>query len=469
MGSPRVESATAGLPRRLGLWSSIAVVIGLTIGSGIFRTPAVIATRLPGPLAMLGVWTVGGLVALCGALTLAETAAAYPETGGIYVYIRNAFGRLPAFLFGWTELTIIGAAALAAISTTFAEYFLRVLGMDPSVAPYDDYVHYVAAVAIALVATINYVGVSWSVVMQNITTVSKFIGLLLIIIGALAIGLPRTGGHFTPLLPAGSFSVAPFGVALVSILWAYDGWAELAYLSGEVTNPRRNVPLALILGTAAVVTIYVLANIAYLSVLSVDEIRQSKLVAADVAFRLVGRPGVAMVAITVMLSTLGTLNGSILTTPRIFFAMAADRLLFRGIAGVHPRFQTPHVAITISAVLGIAFVMVRTFEQLADTFVTAILPFYALGVASIFVFRRRGIATPFRTPLYPLTPLIFIAATMYLLGSALVDHTSRGPTLAIFGVIVAGIPIFYLTVGRSGRSTTALVDAPVDAVTPHAP
>jgi len=445
----------AELPRRLGLWSSIAVVVGLTIGSGIFRTPAAIATRLPAPLAMLSVWVAGGLVVLCGALTLAETAAAYPETGGIYVYIRNAFGRLPAFLFGWTELTIIGSAALAAISTTFAEYLLRVLGMNPSVAPYDDYVHYVAAVAIALVAAINYVGVSWSVIVQNITTVAKFVGLLLIVIGALAIGLPRTGGHFTPLAPSGSFAAAPFGVALVSILWAYDGWAELAYLSGEVTNPRRNVPLALILGTAAVVTIYFLANVAYLSVLSVSEIRESKLVAADVAFRLIGQPGVAMVAITVMLSTLGTLNGSILTTPRILFAAAADGLLFRGIAGVHPRFRTPHVAITISAILGIVFVMARTFEQLADTFVTAILPFYALGVASIFVFRRRKIATPFRTPLYPLTPIVFIGATLYLLGSAVVDETSRWPTVAIFGMIAAGVPIFYLTVGKSATPADA--------------
>src|SRR3954470_14992290 len=388
MESPTPRSDA--LPRSLGLWSAVAVVVGITIGSGIFRTPAGIAQKLPGPLPLFIVWITGGIVALCGALTLAEVAGAFPETGGIYVFIRNAWGRLPAFLFGWAELAIIRAAALGAIATTFAEYFMRVLGFNPSVAPYDSYVHYVAAVAIAVIAALNIVGVKWGSLIQNITTVAKYFGLLFIIAVALIVGLPKTGGHFTPALPAGSFSITPFGLALVSVLWAYDGWADLAFISGEVKDPERNLPKALIYGTVAVVAIYLLANVAYLSVLSVEEMRHSKLVAADVALRLIGPAGVTFVAITVMLSTLGTLNGSILTNPRVFFAMAADGLLFRKVADVHPRFQTPYVAITLTAVLGIVFVMLRTFEQLADTFVTAILPFYALGVASIFVFRKHA-------------------------------------------------------------------------------
>ena len=373
------SGAPAELPRRLGLWSAIAVVVGITIGSGIFRTPASVTNRLPGPLPLFGVWIAGGIVALCGALTLAEVAGAFPETGGIFVFIRNAWGRLPAFLFGWAELAIIRAAALGAIATTFAEYLFRVLGFDPSLAPYDGWVHYVAALAIAVIAALNYAGVRWGSLLQNITTVAKYFGLLFIVIVAIAIGLPKTGGHFTPAFPAGSFSIAPFGLALVSVLWAYDGWADLAFISGEVKNPEKNLPRALILGTIAVVVVYMLANIAYLGVMSVDEIRHSKLVAADVAQRVVGPAGVTFVSITVMLSTLGTLNGSILTNPRVFFAMAADRLLFRKIAAVHPRYETPYVAITLAAVLGIIFVLMRTFEQLADTFVTAILPFYASG------------------------------------------------------------------------------------------
>jgi len=443
--------APGALPRRLGLWSAIAVVVGITIGSGIFRTPASVTNRLPGPLPVFGVWIVGGIVALCGALTLAEVAAAFPDTGGIFVFIRRSWGRLPAFLFGWAELAIIRAAAVGAIATTFAEYLLRLLGFNPSIAPYDGWVHYVAAAAIAAIAALNYVGVRWGSLIQNVTTAAKYFGLLFIVVVAIVIGIPKTGGHFTPIAPSGSFSIAPFGLALVSVLWAYDGWADLAFMSGEVKDPERNLPRALIWGTLAVIGIYLLANVAYLGVMSVDEIRNSKLVAADVALRLIGPAGVSFVALTVMLSTLGTLNGSILSNPRIFFAMAADGLLFRKIAAVHPRFQTPHIAIALTAVLGIIFVLLRTFEQLAETFVTAILPFYALGVASIFVFRRRSAAEyspPFRAPLYPFAPILFVLATCYLLMNAIIDPSSRWPTLAIFGVILAGIPVYYVTVGR---------------------
>jgi len=442
-------SSDSALPRRLGLWTAIAILIGSTIGSGIFRSPAGIAARLPGPLPMMAVWLTGGLFALCGALTLAEIAGAYPRTGGLYVFIREAWGRLPAFLFGWAELVIIRAASLGAIATTFAEYALRVLGYDPSLAPYSNWVHYVAAVAIAVTATFNYVGVRWGALVQNLTTLAKYGGLLFIILLAFAIGLPRTGGHYTPAAPAASFAVAPFGLALVSVLWAFDGWADLSFVGGEVKDPRRNLPRALIAGTLAVIAIYILANLAYLAVLSVEEIAGSPLVAADVAERLVGPVGVVFVAVTVMLSTFGTLNGSLFTAPRIFFAMADDGLFFRRVASVHPRFQTPHVAIALAALLGIGFVLLRTFEQLADAFVTAIVPFYALGVAAIFVLRRRaGYAPPFRTPGYPFVPALFVLATVYLLVNAVVDPSSRWPTLAVLGTIVAGIPVYYLTVGR---------------------
>ena len=444
------------LPRRLGLWSAVAVVIGTTIGSGIFRSPAGITDRLPGPLPLLSVWVAGGMLALCGALTLAEVAGAYPQTGGIYVFLREGWGRLPAFLFGWAELVIIRAAALGAIAITFAEYFLRVLGYNPTVAPYDAYAHYVAAVSILGMATINIVGVRLSSFVQNVTTVAKYAGLLLIVLFAMAIGLPKTGGNFTPAAPAGSFSVSAFGLALVSVLWAYDGWADLSFISGEVKDPRRNMPRALIFGTGAIIAIYLLANVAYLAVLPVGEIRTSRLVAADVAERLVGPLGVAFVAGTVMLSTFGTLNGSILTSPRIWFAMAADGLFFRKVAAVHPRFQTPHVAISIAAVLGAGFVLLRTFEQLADIFVTAIIPFYALGVASVYVFRRRaGYDPPFRTPGYPIVPALFVLSTAYLLGNALIDPSSRKWTLIVFGLILLGIPVYYLTVGRRSLASPA--------------
>src|ERR1700749_2510246 len=205
--SPDASPPRGELPRKLGLWSAVAVVAGITIGSGIFRTPAGVANRLPGPLAIFLVWIAGGVTALCGALTLAEVAGAFPETGGIYVFIRRGFGDFWAFLFGWAELAIIRAAAVGAIATTFAEYFLRVLGFDPSIAPYDNWVHYVAAAAIAAISILNYVGVRWGSLIQNITTVAKYFGLLFIILVALAVGLPKSGGHFTPMMPPGGFSI----------------------------------------------------------------------------------------------------------------------------------------------------------------------------------------------------------------------------------------------------------------------
>lgn len=440
----------SALPRRLGLWSAVAVLVGSTIGSGIFRSPAGIADKLPGPVPLLAIWLTGGLFALCGALTLAEVAGAFPRTGGVYVFIRESWGRLPAFLFGWSELVIIRAAALGAISTTFAEYLLRVLGHDPRAEPFSSYVHYIAAIAIVLTATFNYVGIRWGSLVQNVTTLAKTGALILIIILALAIGLPQTGGHYTPAVPQGSFTFARFGLALVSVLWVYDGWADVSFVGGEVKDPERNLPRVLIYGTLIIIGLYLLANVAYLAVLPVEQVRQSKLVAADVAERVMGAVGVAFVSVAVMISTFGTLNGSVMTGSRVLFAMAADGLLFKPIAIVDRRFHTPGVAIWLGATLGVIFVLAGTFEQLADTFVTAIVPFYALAVGSVFIFRRRqGWQPPFRVPGYPIVPTIFIVATILLLGNAILDPTSRVPTLAVLGVILFGIPIYFATKTRA--------------------
>jgi basic amino acid/polyamine antiporter, APA family len=426
------------------------VLVGTTIGSGIFRSPAGIADKLPGPLPLMAVWATGGLFALCGALTLAEVAGALPKTGGYFVFIREAWGRLPAFLYGWSELVIIRAAALGGISLTFAQYLMRALGFNPSTAPYDTYSHWVAALALALMATINVLGLKWGSLVQNVTTVAKYGGLLIIILLAFSLGLPANGGaNFTPAAPPGSFSVGMFGLALVSVLWAFDGWGDLTKVAGEVADPRRNVPRAIVIGTSMVVVIYMLANLAYLSVLNVQEISAAPLVAADVALRLVGPVGVTLVSLTVLVSTFGAVNGSMLTGPRIFFAMADEGLFFKKVAAVHPKYQTPHVAITLAAVIGIAFVLFRTFEQLADIFVTASLVFYVLSVGAIFKLRRRpDWNPPVRVPLYPLVPALFVLATLFLLGNALAEPGQRWATMAVFGVILLGIPVYYLTVGR---------------------
>jgi amino acid transporter len=308
----------------------------------------------------------------------------------------------------------------------------------------------VAAGAIALTAFFNYRGLRWGSAVQNVTTFAKYGGLLFIVLVALALGLPATGGHYTPAVPAGSLHAVPFGLALVSVLWAFDGWADLSFVAGEVKDPRRVLPRALIGGTLAVVAIYLLANIAYLAVLPVGEIARSKLVAADVAQRVMGTRGAIFVAATVVVSTFGTLNGSLLTSPRIFYAMSEDRLFFHKVGAVHPRYGTPYVAVAVSATLGIVFVLLRTFEQLSDTFVTAIVPFYALGVAAVFVMRRRAnYDPPFRVPLYPVVPALFVLATICLLANALINPDSRWATAAVLGTVALGAPVYFVTVGRT--------------------
>jgi APA family basic amino acid/polyamine antiporter len=436
----------ATLPRRLGLASAIAVVVGSTIGSGIFRSPAAIADRLPGPGPLMAVWVTGGLFALCGALTLAEVASALPRTGGIYAFLKQAWGPLPAFLFGWAELVVIRAAATGAIALTFAEYLFRLLGL-PLTPPHDAHAHYAAAGAIVVVAGVNIVGVRFGAALQTVTTIAKYGALLLVVVLALAVELPRGGAAH--LAAPGGFALGPFGLALVSVLWAFDGWADLSFVAGEVRDPGRTLPRALIGGTLAVIVIYLAANVAYLVVVPIDELRRSPLIAAEVGGRILGGAGVVLVSVAVVVSTFGTLNGVLLTTPRIFFAMAEDGLLFRPLAAVHPRFQTPYVAIGLGAVLGVAFVLLRTFEQLADAFVVAITPFYALGVAAVFRLRRRAEHAPtFRVPGYPVTPALFVAAALYLLVNAVADASSRWPTIAVLAVVAAGVPVYYFSSAR---------------------
>jgi amino acid transporter len=390
---------------------------------------------------MLGVWVIGGLLALCGALTYAELGGMFPRSGGVFVYIKESFGRLPAFLFGWTELVVIRASALGAIATVFAEYLMRSLGYNPELPPYAGPVHYVAAVAIAITAVFNYTGVRWSSLLVNVTTVAKYGALILLVVVAFAIG-DGDFGHYTAR--EGAVEPRLFGLALISVLWAYDGWGDVSFVGGEVKDPQKTLPRAFVLGTLGVVAIYLLVNLAYLYVLPLATIRQSPLVAADAAQALIGRVGVGLVAVVVMISTFGTLAGSMLTGPRIFYAMAEDGLFFKGIAQVHPRFGTPARAIAMTATLAVGFVLVRRFEALADTFILAIWPFYALAAAGVFVLRRRrpDLVRPVRVLGYPVVPLLFILSGVLILANAAVT-SPRDPLIA-FSVIVLGLPAWWL-------------------------
>ena len=429
------------LERRLGLWAGIGLVIGITIGGGIFRTPAGIATRVPEPVWMLSVWVVGGLVVLCGALAFAELAASMPETGGMYVYLREGWGRPFAFLYGWAQAVLIRAAALGGISSVFGEYFLRVFGSDPAAHP--DWADYLAAAAIAFAAVVNIIGVQLGALFAGLSTITKFGALAGLVFFSFLLG-NNSGASFSNLAPTGA-AVEPglYGLALISVLWAYDGFADLTFASGEVRDPQRNLPRAIIIGTLVIIAIYVAANLAYLYMNPIEKVQSSRLVAADTMSSLFGQAGAAFISVVVMISTFGSLMGSMLASPRIFFAMADDRLFFKPIAAVHPRFHTPYIAILFACILGIAMVMTQTFEQLTDTFVLAMWPFYGLSVAAIYRLRKSQprLNRPYRVVGYPIVPAIFVAASIYLVTNALI--TDPVWTSITFGVVLAGLPVYY--------------------------
>jgi amino acid transporter len=434
--------SSAQLARRLGFWSAIGIVIGVTIGSGIFRTPASIASRVPDPTLMLGVWLAGGLISLAGALSVAELAASLPHTGGWYVYLREGWGRLAGFLFGWSELVLIRASANGAISTVFSEYLLRSIGYDPSV--YATAIGYVASAAIITAAIVNIRGVQLGALVAGASSVAKFAALAVLVVASLALGggAGASAGNFAA--SAGPVDAGMFGLALISVLWAYDGFADVSFAAGEVKNPQRTLPRAIVAGTLAIIGIYVAANVAYLYVSPVERIAASPLIAADTMQALFGRAGVAFVSVVVTISTFGALIAIMLSAPRIFFAMADDRLFFRKIASVHPRYGTPHVAIALSAALGVLFVLTRTFEQLADTFVLTIWPFYGLAIAGLYRLRRKrpDLPRPYKVPGYPVVPAVFVAAVIYLVGNALIaDPVWTGVT---FAIVLAGVPVYLV-------------------------
>jgi basic amino acid/polyamine antiporter, APA family len=441
-------AADGALPRRLGPWHAVGLVVGITIGSGIFRTPAVIAERVPDPPLMLAVWLIGGLISLCGALSVAELAAAFPRTGGWYVFVREGWGRLPAFLFGWAELVLIRASATGAIAMVFSSYLLRSLGFDGDTGHLPT--RLLAAGTIVLTAAANIRGVRLGAALTGASSVGKFTALALLVAVAFVLG-DRHGGSVAHFAQTGTaVDAGRFGLALVSVLWAYDGFADVSFAAGEVRDPQRTLPRAIVGGLLAIIVIYVAANAAYLYVLPIGAVARSPLIASDIMRALAGDAGGTVVSLVVALSTFGSLSGIMLAAPRIFFAMAAEGLFFRAIGAAHPRYQTPHRAILMSAALGVAFVLTRTFEQLADTFVLAIWPFYGVAVAGLYRLRRSrdNELRSYRTPGYPLVPAIFIAGVIYLVGNAVAVDPLW--TLATFAIVLAGVPVYYvLFAGRS--------------------
>jgi amino acid transporter len=426
------------LPRQLGLLNAIAVLVGVTIGSGIFRVPATVAAQLHDPGPVILCWVLGGVVAVFGALTIAELAAALPRSGGIFAYLLESFGPLPAFMFGWTELAVVRASALGATSTIFAEYLGYFVPMTPV------QIRYVAAGAIIVIGVINYIGVQRAAAVMTFATVAKYVAVMAL--GALAFTASSGGAsHFTPAWGSG-LHLSLLATALISVMWTYDGWADLSFMGGEVKNPQRTLPLALILGALCVMLVYLVVNIGFMYLLPLQQMAQSKLIAATAAehIPLFGGFGAAIIAAVVVVSTFSGLNGSMMTGPRIFFAMAERGLFFRGVARVSPRFQSPSVAIWLATALGVVYVLQNDFAQLADKFILGIWPFYALAVAGVYVLRRKrpDLERPYRVVGYPVVPALFLLASLGMVANALVtDPVNTGVTL---GIIIAGAPIYYL-------------------------
>ena len=436
---------TERLPRTLGVWSAALAAIGLTIGSGIFRVPSTIATEAGSVGAVMLVWVVGGIISLCGALTVAELAALFPRAGGVYAFLREAYGPLVAFLFGWSWF-FIRSAASAGTALVFVGY-LRTF------VPLSDVGGRLVAVAlILLVGAANYRSVRLGAAIQNASSVAKVLAILLVAGALFALG--QGHGALSEPIHAAPRNWGGVGVALVAALFAYDGWIAATLIAGEVRDPGRALPRALAAGTAVIVLTYLVINAAYLYALPLGDIARSQAVAADAMTRAAGAAGAAVVAALVMLSTFGGLNAGILTGPRVYFAMAEDGLFFRRVAAVHPRYRTPYVAVAIVVALTAINASIRTFEQLAEAFVLLLYPFLALTVGAVFVLRRRRpeLERPYRTAGYPVVPSVFLLGTAAMLGNAVLERPAA--SLISAGIVAAGVPVYVVW-----RRMTALGDA----------
>lgn len=433
--APVHSSRVAELPRKLGLFDALSIVVGIIIGAGIFLVPNLVAQELKSPAWILSAWIFAGVISFFGALACAELGTAFPATGGQYVFLREIYGPLIGFLCGWSMFAVARTAQVAWLAVTMTLYAAYFVPMSDASAKF------LGLGALALFTAINYWGVKAGAFVQNVFTMAKLIGLLLIIGSAL---LWRGGPAIAHAHPAGGFSVSHFGVALIACVLACDGWVQLSFVAGEIQNPRRNILLALAMGSAACTAVYVLANLAYMRVLSIPEIAASGHVGASVAERVLGHAGGGLVSIIILMSIIGTLNGCFLTSPRIYFAQAQDGLFFRQFAVVNPKHQTPGFAIIAQAVWAAVLLVSGSYESLMDYAMFAIWLSYGFMVAGVIVLRmkRPELERPYRMWGYPWTAILFLLVTAWFLGNMIVNRPV--PSLAGLGLILTGVPIYFV-------------------------
>jgi APA family basic amino acid/polyamine antiporter len=451
--SVAIESrARLDLPRVLGFWDVVGILVGTVIGSGIFIVPATIAAEVKSPVLILAVWVVGGLLSFFGALSFSELGAAYPQAGGMYVYLREGYGRLIAFLFGWTLFLVIDCGSIAALSVAFSSKYLPYLvPLSPLAA------QLVSLALIVVLTTVNYLGVKRGAILQNVLTVIK-VGAIVAVSGAVFLFGRGDSSHFVSP-PPGELSpalVGAFGVALVASLWAYKGWEAATFSSGEIRNPERNLPLGLFVGTLLAIGLYLVTNLAYLYVLPAEAIAKSQRVASDAMNAVVGPVGASLIAFVILFSISGAANGNFITSPRVYYAMARDGIFFKSFSSVHPRFLTPWVSLIATGVWSAILCVSGTFEQLLAYVIFGQWIFFGLTVAAVMVLRRTrpDLARPYRTWGYPATPVLFVLAALFIVVNAIV--TGPKNSLIGLGIILLGVPAYLYWTSRT-RSRPAEV------------
>jgi basic amino acid/polyamine antiporter, APA family len=444
-----IEKEEHHLPRVLGLWDIVSIVIGGVIGSGIFLVPKDMAVAVGAPLLILAVWAVGGLMSFFGALSFGELSAAMPEAGGSYVYLRETYGSMIAFLFGWTLFLVIDSGAIATLAVAFSSKYLT--HFFP-ISPVEQKL--ISILFIIFLVAVNYVGVRWGANLQNLLTVIKF-GSLIVVCAVIFIFAKngQAANFVSPSpkdIPGNLFS--GFGIALVASLWAYKGWDSAAYSAGETKNPQRNLPLGILIGTVACVVIYILAQLAYFYVLPAGAIAKSDRIAADAMNLVIGPLGASIISFVILFSIMGATNQNFLCSPRVYYAMAKDGIFFKKLSAVHPKFLTPHISLVAMGVWSVILILFfGTFERLFTYVIFGQWIFFGLTVTAVIILRKKkpDLPRPYRTWGYPFTPLIFILSALYISINSLV--TQFWNALAGLGIILLGLP-FFLYWQRKSRA-----------------
>lgn len=449
MSGDRTQSngTKPSLVRVLKLGDVIGIVVGSVIGSGIFIVPATIAAELGSPLWMAIAWAVGGALTLFGALCFSELGAMYPHAGGMYVYLREAYGPLPGFLFGWTLFLVIDSGAVATLAAAFTSKYLP---QFVTLSPLGSKLVIVAFVGV--LTLVNILGVRHGANLQNGLTLIKFAAILAVSVLVFAFGHGDPANLTSPPpQPIPGSLIAHFGAALIACLWAYKGWEAATFATGELTRPERNLFWGLLTGMLAVLALYVVTNLAYLWVLPSQAIATSSRVAADALTLSIGNAGASVISLLILLSIFGAANSIIMTTPRVFYAMASDGLFFQKVREVHPRFLTPHVAIIALAVWTVILALTGTFEQLFNYVIFGQWIFFGLTVGAVMILRRTrpDAPRPVRVWGYPVTPAIFIAASAFIAISSFVNQPLNA--LAGLGLIALGVPVYLYWRRRSAK------------------